>query len=258
MADESLDRLFATSPGEFIRERNALATHLAKARDPRAGEVKGIPKPTIPVWALNALARERPKQVAALLEAGERLRTAQRDALRGRGGEALRAVGAELGDLLAQLVGEAAEAVARAGASPTASVLKRVEDGLRAVALSGGDLALRLRSGHLEREPELPQLETIVAAAPAESRAPSPKERRPARKAEAARKAADAAARAAATKRVAAVESALRREERNLERLERDAADAERRVGEARERVARAREELATLERNPVRDVHQP
>ena len=273
-SNESLDPLYATPPGEFVRERNALAARLAKAGDPHAREVKALPRPTAAVWAMNALARERPEQIAALLRAGDRLRGAQRDALQGRGGEGLRRAGAELGEVLAQLVDEATGLVGRSGPSLTAGVLKRIEDGLRAVALSGGELASRLRAGHVEREPELPALETIAASAPppdAGSKEHRPRQvpakekdaRRSTRAAAVTEEQAAAAARVAAKRadaeaRIAAAEDALRSEERSLERLEREADEAARKASEARRRVDRARAGLAKLKKEASPILRRP
>jgi hypothetical protein len=256
-----LDRLYSTPPGGFIRERNALVVQLARARDPRALEVKAIPKPTIPVWVMNTLARERPKRIAALIRAGERMRDSRRGA-HGRGGEGSGSGSAAVDDFLAQLGFDAAEVLMHAGAVPTADMLKRIMDGLWVAAVSGGDLVERLRAGRIEREPESLPLEASFAAPPStRPRGVRPHERRPASSAEkprAGRKAVDAVAQTAAAKRLVAAEDALLREERNLERLKRDVARAARHAVEARHQVDLAREALAAAKRVSTEDKPRP
>ena len=70
MADDA-DELYALPLGEFTSARNDLEKRLRKdGKREEAAEVKGRRKPTAPAWALNQVARERPKVVAELVETG--------------------------------------------------------------------------------------------------------------------------------------------------------------------------------------------
>jgi hypothetical protein len=50
------------APG-FVALRNALAHELAREHDPRADEVRRLPRPTVPVWAINFVARAEPDRI---------------------------------------------------------------------------------------------------------------------------------------------------------------------------------------------------
>src|SRR4029453_16856721 len=81
-----LDRLYALPLEEFTAARNDLARRLTKAgRADAAGEVKKLPKPSVPVWTANQLARREPGELRALLRSAEELRKAQERALGGKG-----------------------------------------------------------------------------------------------------------------------------------------------------------------------------
>jgi hypothetical protein len=144
--DEVLAQLAAAPPSEFIRERNALVARLTKADQPKAAaRVKEVPRPTVPVWAVNRLARDERKSIEQLIAATERMRSAQL----GRGD--LSAASADHRAALAHL-GERAEAVLHeSGFAVTHQVRLRIETTLTAAA---ADPALReaLRQGHVERE----------------------------------------------------------------------------------------------------------
>src|SRR5207249_4123605 len=75
---------YAALPTDFTGARNDLARRLKQAGQVEAAAgVKQLRKPTVPLWAVNQLARRHPDDVRALLDAGERLRVAQQAALRG-------------------------------------------------------------------------------------------------------------------------------------------------------------------------------
>lgn len=85
------DRLYGLPLDEFIAARNELAKKLRKEGDRSAAdEVKALRKPSRPAWVVNRLARDRKKEMRALLEAGERLRRAHEDALGGGDAKPLR------------------------------------------------------------------------------------------------------------------------------------------------------------------------
>ena len=54
-----VDELLALPPGQFTEARNAAAKRLtANGRREEAAEIKGLPRPSVALWALNRLARE--------------------------------------------------------------------------------------------------------------------------------------------------------------------------------------------------------
>src|SRR3954467_10186383 len=84
--DARLDALYAGPPGEFIATRNALAKELKAAGEAdEAARVGGLRRPTKLAAELNRLARERPGEMAALLDAEEALADAQSALLEGKG-----------------------------------------------------------------------------------------------------------------------------------------------------------------------------
>ncbi|WP_438017029.1 hypothetical protein WMF18_40580 [Sorangium sp. So ce315] len=84
--EEEVDDLYSKPLGDFTRARDALAKRLRQAGDKAAAErVKALRRPTAAAWALNQLARRYPQRMEALLDAGERLREAQRGGDRQRG-----------------------------------------------------------------------------------------------------------------------------------------------------------------------------
>jgi hypothetical protein len=76
---------------EFTRARDELAKELRRAgKKEDADAVRALRKPTVSVWAVNQAARRAPQQTRALVEAGEKLRKAQRAAVSGHDPDALR------------------------------------------------------------------------------------------------------------------------------------------------------------------------
>src|SRR5262245_6489478 len=83
---EPAHALFSLDPKDFVTARDQLATTLRKEGDKDgAKSVKALRRPTIPIWALNQVARERPDEVEALIEASSQAHAARdkdvRDAL---------------------------------------------------------------------------------------------------------------------------------------------------------------------------------
>lgn len=257
--DEELGRLYALPLEEFTSARNDLAKRLRQAgQRERADEVKALPKPSLPVWAVNQLARRRPADVRALLDAAERLREAQERALAGKssdvGGamkterQAVRTLTGALGEILGPRAATNAERVAAL---------------LRAAAVDEEGRRL-LDSGRLTGELEPTGFELFAGAAPAApARAPRRTDRkrdetRPRRddvREEKRRRAGEARARVkeleAELKRLRAAATDAEREAERArglaEAAEQDAERACRRVAEAEERARSARAELARL-----------
>ena len=239
--EAELDNLYAAPPAEFTGTRNDLAQRLKQAGQVEAAaSVKQLRKPTVPLWAVNQLARRHPDDVRALLDAGERLRVAQQAALRGESQE-LRTATTEERKILHGLTQRAADLLRETGHSADT---KRIADTLRAAAVdeSGREL---LRLGRLSEELEasgfggFAGMEIPSRSKPAEktAKAPSPAAQR--RREEQLRKLREGVTKA---KRDAT------KAERAAARAEATLDTARRRLVEANETVQRAEAELEKAE----------
>jgi hypothetical protein len=159
--ERELEELYALPADEFTAARNELAKRLrAAGQKDEADAAKALRKPGVSAALVNRLARERPKPVGVLLEAGEALREAH-----GRGGDALRkAVEAER-KAVEELVAEAR----RLDPDASDATLGRVGSTLRAAA---GDPEARplLQRGRLIEDVEpggFDALAGLAIAAPA-------------------------------------------------------------------------------------------
>jgi hypothetical protein len=142
--EAALDALFGLPREEFVAARNSLARRLKDAGNRAAADrVKALRKPSLPAWSINQVARSRPEDVAALLEATERARAA---ALNGDGAGLRSATHARTA-LIAALTRAAGEALKAAGVTNTRSHLDPVRDALLAAA--SAEEADLLRSGRL-------------------------------------------------------------------------------------------------------------
>lgn len=134
--EQELERLFELPPAEFTAARNDLARRLKRAsQSDAAARVQALRKPTIPVWAINQLARHRPEDVEALIAAGEELRATQEAVLAGGDRAQLRAATAAERDALRKLTQQANEILTGSGQRPTPAVLERVAATVRSAAL---------------------------------------------------------------------------------------------------------------------------
>jgi hypothetical protein len=150
---EPLEELFAGPPDTFTTARNALAAKLRElGRRPEADAVKALRKPSLAVWTVNQLARRRAQEVDALLSTSSRLRESQLAAL--SGGEPhpdFAAATRARRDLIAKLVGYAADILAEEGVASAKGHLDKVASTL----LAAGDdeaTASSLRRGLLTAE----------------------------------------------------------------------------------------------------------
>jgi hypothetical protein len=239
--EAELDNLYAALPAEFTRARDDLAQRLKRAGQVEAAaDVKQLRKPTVPLWAVNQLARRHPDDVRALLDAGERLRVAQQAALRGEG-EELRAATAEERKVLHGLTQLGAELLREAGhyADP-----KRIAYTLRAAAVdeSGREL---LQRGRLSEELEasgfagFAGMEIPSRSKPEEKTAKPPSPAAQRRREERLRK---------LRERVTKAKSEATKAERAAARAEATLDTARQRLVEANESVRRAEAELEQAE----------
>ncbi|MFL6239926.1 MAG: hypothetical protein ACJ735_10610 [Actinomycetes bacterium] len=149
MAQSDLDpvaaELYRLAPEEFTAARDARAAELkAAGRVALATQVRGLRKPTQGAWVVNLLARERPDELAQLLDLGTSLRVAQA-ALQG---DELRRLSAQRAQVVAALAREATGLARSAGRSLGAAVQREVEQTLEA-ALADPDAAEAVRAGRL-------------------------------------------------------------------------------------------------------------
>jgi hypothetical protein len=108
MADDPAAQLYGLDLEEFIGARDALATELRVGGDrDRAAAVKKLTKPTRAAWAVNRLVRDRPDEIAALVEAGTALAGAQEQLLDGADADVLRSAAVAARGLVDALAAEA-------------------------------------------------------------------------------------------------------------------------------------------------------
>jgi hypothetical protein len=241
--------LLALPPARFTAERDAVAARLAAAGDPAAPAVRKLRRPVGLAWVLNRLARDRPREIEALLAAGDEVRAGTRRAVSGAGAGALRDAEQALRDRARGLRLDAERILAAEGKPPPAAALSRVELLLR-VAATGGAREV-LRAGELLREPEVGGEDlsgfTVVAGgsrlkpgAPAPSPRPSPP------------------ARAGGEGGVRAAPAKTAREVRNDGASEREArAREERELRERRRALAAARAEAARADRRAAQEARR-
>jgi hypothetical protein len=151
--DQAADELYGLPPREFTRARDEHAKRLRGDGDREAaGAVKALRKPTVAAWALNQLARRRPKELGELLAAGERLRAAQEELLAGGGREDFQGAAATERELVGRLSSQAVT-IASEGGERGAGLEQKIAETLHAAALHE-ETADELRAGRLTKERE--------------------------------------------------------------------------------------------------------
>ncbi len=231
--EREIDGLFDLPLEEFTAARNALSRRLKQDGDPEAAErVRGLAKPTVPVWTINQLARNDPSAVRSLLAAGAALRKAQERALTARGGsDALRTAQAKQRDAVRDL-GDRARTLLDSSSHPaTQAVLERIARTLEAAALDEESRPL-LKTGRLTAELEPAGFDSLAGFGVPQGRAAPAAgdelaERR--RKKEETRR------------RKLELQEKVRDLERGATEAEREAERAERTASEAREAADEAR-----------------
>jgi hypothetical protein len=170
-----LDRLNELPLGEFTAARDEAAKRLrADGRRELADEVKRLRKPTLAVWLVNRLARERALDVKRLLKAGEALAASQSGGTAEEFAEARR----EEQHALERLAAAARELAEREGAG--AAIVERAVQTMRAASLGAEGREL-LERGRLTEELEPPGFDALTGLAPApptKRTTSRPKERR--------------------------------------------------------------------------------
>jgi hypothetical protein len=149
--EAGIERLYGLPTEGFVAARDELARQLRKDGDAAgAKRVAALRRPTVAAWAVNQAARRRPELVTDLMEAGEQLRQAQRRALSGLRGGALRSAGSERRRAVERLVAEAASVLEESGRSPEAH-RDAITATLQAASIDES-AAAAVRAGMLDRE----------------------------------------------------------------------------------------------------------
>lgn len=224
---EGVRDLYGLPLEEFVAERDALAKRLRASGDrDGADAVKSLRKPSPAAWTVNQLARTG--ALEPLLEAAERLRTAQESALGGDADDLRPATAAErsaVDDAVSQ-----ARDLKPGGRAMSSATEERVRDLLHAVARDA-ELARAVREGAVAGEPADTSDWGLADISPG---AGKPKRAK--------RKAEEDAASDAERRRE------LREARKERTQLRRDAERAAQRCAEAADAVERARSELEAAE----------
>jgi hypothetical protein len=223
--DREIDRLYALPLEEFTAGRNALARRLKSEGDSEAAEqVAGLAKPSLPVWAINQLARQEKAKMRALLDAGAKLFKAQERALSGGGSDALRTAQADEREAIRDLVERTGAILEEAGRPPSRPILERIRSTLAAAALSETARGT-LKAGRLTDELQMSGFEALEGIEPAPRGKAKPRDELAERR-----------------KKKAEIERERRRLEKQAIELNDRADKAEQSAEEAEEAAAEARE----------------
>jgi hypothetical protein len=248
--DKELERLYGLPLDEFTPARNALARDLRKAGDREAADrVKALRKPSLSAWAVNQLARQERLQMRSLLTAGDRLRKAQDELLRGAGPDKLQKAFEQQREAVAALVESAAEVLRSAGHPTTDATLDRVRGTLTSAA--GDEEVERLvRDGRMTEDvdptgfgPALPGLAAGRKRPARAERASAPVRAKGRRDADAARKKRIERAK----QEVDGLRAELSERKADARRATSEARKAERAAKAANDAAEKAEKELAEL-----------
>ena len=243
----NVDTLYTVPLAEFTRHRNELAARLRQAgRRDEAAAVRRLRRPSVPVWAINTLARQEVDAVRAFADATDRLKRAQlgdRQAV----ADATQAQRRTLQVLMRSTEG----ILRRGGFSPTAQAAQRIS-GTLLWAATDREARQALLQGRLTEERQAPGFEALggearIRVAERRSRARAVEEHR-AQAALEARRAARAQADDLATKARALEEEAAARA-REAAEAARVVIDLQRQLGQAE---ARARERRSAARKAAV------
>ena len=164
-ATDPAERLYALPLTAFIAARNELATSLRKAgKADEAERVRGLARPVVSAWIVNQLYWHERPLFDALLDAGDRFRTAQQTQLAGNKADLVAALAARR-DAVGALAKAAARRLHADGYTPTPDMLRRVTTSLEALA-SYGRSADAPRHGLLVADVPPPGFEALAALVP--------------------------------------------------------------------------------------------
>lgn len=229
--------LYAAPLERFVAVRGELSRSLRTRGEAEAArEIAGRRKPSVAVWAVNALAHRYPRQVEALLRAGDEVRRSQ------AGGDAEAFASAVEGErrAIAALVERAGEVLREGGHAASEANLQRVRSTLQGVAGATEEERERVRGGVLVSE-----IEPAGFARAMEALGPLSGRAEVAQRVKPVSRSGEALARAEQSR---AAEAERDRRLREAER-DRQAADARRREERAEARVASLRREAEAAQR---------
>jgi hypothetical protein len=155
---DELDQLYTQPLASFVAARDALARKLRDEGD-RAGAqlVKGLRKPSPAAWALNQLCVRHSTRLQQLLEAGERMREAQRELIASGEREPLREAAARERELVEELAALAEHELTAAGHTVSAALRTQLFETLHA-AVGDAEVREQLGTGRLVRDHRLSDL----------------------------------------------------------------------------------------------------
>ena len=160
-----IDSLFRLAPTEFTAARNALAAKLKKSGDEEtASQVKALPRPSVPAWAVNQLFWRHRKAFDKLIGAGDRFRDAQAAQLAGKQADLRAALDARR-EALSDLTRLAVGVLREAGHPPSPDVQRRITTTLEALATYGSHPGAP-PAGRLTDEVDPPGFEALAALVP--------------------------------------------------------------------------------------------
>ncbi|WP_067448662.1 hypothetical protein [Nocardia alba] len=143
--DDVAGELYTLDPGDFVSTRAERAAQARADGDRDLAEaIAALRKPTLAAWTVNLLARHAPREIAALLDLGDALRSAQRQL----SGDKLRALGTQRQQVVNAMTKRAAELAAEHDRPASEQVLREVGRTLTA-ALADPEVADLLRAGVL-------------------------------------------------------------------------------------------------------------
>ena len=240
--------LYAAAPEDFVALRSARAAEAKKAKDRElAAGITALRRPTRSAWLVNLLAREGAAELGELLDLGEALAQAQREAA----GAELRRLSAQRHAAVDALVRQATTIGGAHGHQASEATRQEVGQILTA-ALADPDLAAVARAGQVTQAvayggfgPDL-----VLGSGPGGS--PRPPTSLDSHRAKKKKQSEEDRLRAATADAEAAIDrlDAARTAESDAER---DEADAQAAVSEAAEAVAAARRELTEREQDEER-----
>lgn len=277
--DAVSDDLYGLDPSDFVAARTRYAAQAREQGDRELTAAIGrLRKPTVSAWMVNLLARERGDELAALLDIGAALRSAQRRL----SGRELRTLSAQRRQVVAALERDAGRLAAERGRNVSDTALREVGRTLNA-ALADPEVGERVRRGRLEAIVDADAFDLaavpLVAVPDPDRRAAEPEpadepeqrkdertDKARAEAEEAARRAALAEARDAANRALDTARAEAEDAERELNGCDEEVAEARRRlehaeqkrtfarraVAEARTRLEAAENAMSSVERSAI------
>lgn len=171
--DQVTDRLYQVPPGDFTRERNALAKEVGGEDGKR---IRALPRPSVSAWAVNQLYWHDRETYEELVAASERLRSAHRSVLGGRRADLVGADAAHRDAVKAALT-STLRLVRSAGQNISGSTHNEIAQTLETLSAedAAGHLAKPLHPEGFEALQGMPVRGRIEKPAPSDVREPRPR-----------------------------------------------------------------------------------